>query len=662
MISIISKIFPVAQHSLSYNRSIDGLRGIAVGVVLIFHIWPEYFSFGYVGVDIFFVLSGYLITQIIHKKLQKGDFSFREFYRNRVRRIFPSMLFVTFCVLGIGWLFLMPGEFEQVARHVKSSALFYQNFRLMSESGYWDTAAHLKPLLHYWSLSIEEQYYLLWPALVIGIYRLKKDFFWSLLAVTLFLMVLPHLLSVDLFFHSLSRFWELSFGGLTYAAAAKYKEKININRYQWAVIAFFIAGIAVCQGTDSYSTYKIIILILSTSLVVFLVSLNPQHRLFSFYPLVFLGLISYPLYLWHFVIISYMHIVGISVVKNGFYVLIASVAVSYFTYRFLEHYTRSRSSYKFSFFLVILALCLALTAQYVRRNDGLPERPHISLNNYYESQFKKPVITNQQGKELISGTLGFMPENEFMKATDTDRSKEYILLIGDSHAFSAYHGLAEEFSKEGYETVLFANQGCPPVINGGFGTDLKETQKCAKRIENVYTYIKKASYVSKVIFASRGPVNLYQKGYDIERVNVRWYSEYFENKDDYDHNRLFFEKIEETFAFFDKLDTEFYYVLENPELGYHPRRCSERPFGLPSSDCTVSYSSYLQRMLPYREKITEMSAGYSVNMLDPEEAFCDGEYCYGVREGRMLYRDSNHLSLDGSKHQASFLADQIFSR
>jgi len=133
-------------HSLPYKKELDGIRGIAIILVVLFHIWPQTFSFGFVGVDIFFVLSGYLITKIIVTKLEKDEFSLYEFYRNRIRRIFPALIIVLLTTACVGYLFLFPEEFERLGKHIKSSALFYQNFRLIDEAGYWDESGQLKPL------------------------------------------------------------------------------------------------------------------------------------------------------------------------------------------------------------------------------------------------------------------------------------------------------------------------------------------------------------------------------------------------------------------------------------------------------------------------------------------------------------------------------------
>lgn len=204
---------PIVNHSLAYNRSIDGLRGVAILLVLLFHLFPSLFSFGYVGVDIFFVLSGFLITQIISTKMQNKTFSFIEFYRNRIRRIFPAMIIVLLAAFMLGYLFLFPSELIELAKHIKSSSLFTQNFMLIKEVGYWDVQSTLKPLLHFWSLSIEEQFYIFWPIAIWLIYRFNLNILTSLLFIFMALLILPQFSSIDPFYHSLSRFWELSLGG-----------------------------------------------------------------------------------------------------------------------------------------------------------------------------------------------------------------------------------------------------------------------------------------------------------------------------------------------------------------------------------------------------------------------------------------------------------------
>jgi len=152
----------IPEHSLEYNRSIDGLRGRAATLVILFHLFPFIFPSGFVGVDILFVISGYLITKIIIKQKLENKFNLWIFYRNRIRRIFPAMLVVILFSLIMGYLFFIPYFYEFLAKHVNAVLVFQENFRLIKEqNNYWDINSKLKPLLYFWSLSIEEQFYII---------------------------------------------------------------------------------------------------------------------------------------------------------------------------------------------------------------------------------------------------------------------------------------------------------------------------------------------------------------------------------------------------------------------------------------------------------------------------------------------------------------------
>ena len=154
------------QKLTDYRPDIDGLRAVAVIAVVLYHGWPNYLPGGFIGVDIFFVISGYLITSIILSALEQDRFSILEFYARRVRRIFPALLLVLVATIGFGWIVLLADEFKQVARHVSAGGLFVSNLLLWNEAGYFDNAGLTKPLLHLWSLGIEEQFYLLWPLML----------------------------------------------------------------------------------------------------------------------------------------------------------------------------------------------------------------------------------------------------------------------------------------------------------------------------------------------------------------------------------------------------------------------------------------------------------------------------------------------------------------
>ena len=161
------------HNKLRYRQDIDGLRAVAVLAVVLYHAFPEFINGGFIGVDIFFVISGFLISAIILQELNTSCFSIVDFYRRRILRIFPALLFVLILCLLFGWFFLSPDEYKQLSKHAFGGATFTSNFMYWSESGYFDNASITKPLLHLWSLAIEEQFYLVWPFLIWLAYKRK---------------------------------------------------------------------------------------------------------------------------------------------------------------------------------------------------------------------------------------------------------------------------------------------------------------------------------------------------------------------------------------------------------------------------------------------------------------------------------------------------------
>jgi len=656
---------PIVNHSLKYNPALDGLRGIAISLVMLFHIWPEYFSFGYVGVDIFFVLSGFLITQIIYTKLRSNSFSFKEFYRNRIRRIFPAMIIVVLTTFLIGYLFLFPSELEQLGKHIKSSAFFYQNFRLIGEVGYWDDAAQLKPLLHFWSLSIEEQFYIFWPLIIFIFYKLRVNLFISLLIIFLLLITIPLLINIDPFYHSLSRFWELSFGGLIYASTTKFNNVKQICKSQWIIFMVFLLSIGFAYENNAFDLMKTLLIVITTGLLILNISLQPDHKILSVPPLVFLGLISFPLYLWHYVFMSYMHIFGLESQSYGMWVVGFSIFISYITYRYIEVYARRQTSYKFAFLLFTMALVVGFLGQYTYKQKGLPGRNHLSKNNKFNKQFIRTPATDKIGVSLITKILGHKPTNNYIKATSNDLSKKFIVILGDSHAHTSYPGFAKEFNKQGYETLLLANSSCPPYIGGAMGKNLSDVQKCEKKILDMQTVLNNIPKLKKVIFVTRGPCYMYDIGYGIVdgggKPDNYHFKNFFTNRTSYDQKEQFFDVVENTFKQYNDNNTfNFYYLLEDPELGFSPKNCMERPFGLFPSECKLKFTDYITRAGEYRSNIKKISTKYlNIHLLDPKDLYCDNSYCYAIKNGKMLYADDDHHSIDGSDVQAKYFMKDI---
>ena len=299
--------------SATYRPDIDGLRAISIIAVVLFHAFPGRFPAGFVGVDVFFVISGYLIGGLIVDELTEGRFSFATFYARRIRRIFPSLVVVLVAVYVVAWFVLFPGEFRQLGRHIVGSALFLSNFVLLDEAGYFDATSSAKLLLHLWSLAIEEQFYLVWPLLCVVAWRRRCD----MLALTLAVLVVSfavNILTADpatAFYSPLSRFWELNTGT---AVALLQRRGGRFSRASWPdavnnlITLLGVALIAAAFVFPKVETYPGWWALLPVSGSALLIAARPDswmHRyLLSSRPFVFVGLISYPLYMWHWPLIS----------------------------------------------------------------------------------------------------------------------------------------------------------------------------------------------------------------------------------------------------------------------------------------------------------------------------------------------------------------------
>ncbi len=296
----------------------DGLRAVAVLGVVLYHAFPNYLPGGFVGVDIFFVISGYLISGILYKGQSEGNFSFAEFYARRIKRLFPALIATVALCLAYGWLVLFPNEFLQLGKHVAGSTLFAQNFVFWGESGYFDRAAILKPFLHFWSLAVEEQVYLFLPPLLMLAWRRKG----MLVPLLVFLSVVSFGASLWLsrqsaaatFFLTPFRAWEF-FGGALLAwwhYGKGHEEEVPLHRQAIATAGAILLGLSMAFITrnDPYPGWRALLPV-AGSILLIQGGRNawPNRYILALPPVVWVGLISYPLYLFHWPVLSFVHIV-----------------------------------------------------------------------------------------------------------------------------------------------------------------------------------------------------------------------------------------------------------------------------------------------------------------------------------------------------------------
>lgn len=338
---------PITQSArpISYRPDIDGLRAIAVASVVAYHAFPSFVRGGFVGVDIFFVISGFLISRIIFEALEHSGFSYLDFYNRRIRRIFPALVLVCAATLLFGWYSLLPDEFQRLGRHLAASAAFVSNFTLWNESGYFDAAADSKPLLHLWSLAIEEQFYIIWPILLGLVWRSKRGFLVTTLIVGaasfgVNIFTIAHYRHAA-FYSPLSRFWELMMGGLlAYLAMhrpALLRRRGNVRSAVGLLLIAF--GVIFLTKDVAFPGYWALLPTVGAFLIISGGSEAWVNRhLLSARPMLGIGLISYPLYLWHWPILVFAKLVKgyVLTTAEAFFAIAASLLMAYLTYEFLE--------------------------------------------------------------------------------------------------------------------------------------------------------------------------------------------------------------------------------------------------------------------------------------------------------------------------------------
>lgn len=352
-----------------YRPDIDGLRAIAVLSVVAFHAFPAWMKGGFIGVDVFFVISGFLISTIIFENLDKGTFSFSEFYARRIKRIFPALILVLIFCLIFGWFSLLPGELNQLGKHVVAGAGFVSNLVLWSESGYFDNSAETKPLLHLWSLGIEEQFYIVWPFLLWAAWKRHINFllviFCLLIGSFMLNIWLVHTNPVATFYSPLTRFWEFLFGSLLafcslrraknvsrgfYYFTAKggfvsqVKSKIgsqlvSSNVFSFVGMSLLIAGFYLINKDLGFPGCWALLPVLGSAMIILA---GPKawfnRKILSDKIFVWFGLISFPLYLWHWPLLSFGRILYFDTppLKYRVVAVLLSIGLAWLTMRFFE--------------------------------------------------------------------------------------------------------------------------------------------------------------------------------------------------------------------------------------------------------------------------------------------------------------------------------------
>jgi peptidoglycan/LPS O-acetylase OafA/YrhL len=496
----------LAKNHLKYRRDIDGLRAIAILSVVGFHAFGV--RGGFVGVDIFFVISGFLISTILLTNLENSNFSFADFYVRRVKRIFPALILMLSTIFIMGWFILLPSEYKQLGKHVAGASVFISNFLLWNEAGYFDNEAITKPLLHLWSLGVEEQFYIIWPLLLWITWKKQFKLIYTIAIIALISFLLNikiiHTDSVAAFYSPQTRFWELLCGSfiawLTLASQKKTFSNINLNRniINNVLSLFGILLIIFCLFALSKDNYFIgPFAVLPTLGALFIILAGTEawinRVILSHRTLVWFGLISFPLYLWHWplLVFSKLSISGGTLSPRVAKILAVAISIllAWLTYKLIENPIRfGKNSKTKAIILIILITMIGCVGYITYFNNGLnfrvPEILQYGSQSKYSPRYR--IDSCFQGNDRYHFGACTMAK---------DDTKKTILLWGDSHAAHFYAGYKERFGKN-FNIVLISETGCRPILK-----DNSSDEKC-NEVNNYILGLVKKEMPEKIVLSA----------------------------------------------------------------------------------------------------------------------------------------------------------------
>lgn len=644
----------IGQSTRAYRRDIDGLRAIAVIAVVIFHAFPNYFHGGFVGVDIFFVISGFLITQIILDEINKGRFRVRDFYSRRIRRIFPSLAVVLVTAILLGWFILLPEDLASFGTLLSGSTVFVINFLLWNQVGYFDTSSIEKPLLHLWSLSIEEQFYLVWPALLIISFKMKRNFL--ALAGTTALVSLGgafycrHNYPDFSFYSPLTRFWELLVGALLahgFTSSEGFMSKVLVRSKNREIIVS-IAGIvllcAITLGSESRSFLTVALgVFASAGVIAFGAGTKTSVKVIGNPVFVWVGLISYPLYLWHWIFLSYAEIyygktppLSVCAASIGL-----SVFLSFLCYRFLEIRMRSRT-HESRKVITLLAIMVVIGLIGVALQSSHGARSRISSSAANVAQLVRPAASDAVCGEFIK-----LPNHLFAYCRLSNvGGRQTVAVIGDSHADVSWNGFAKEFSKDGINTLMLANSSCPTFLGTATGSTVIKLNRCASAIEQILRSVDANSSIHSVILITRGAVYL-EGGAGFRPWTAKGNSS--QNYSALQLRNAFAQGLQATVDDLNSHGKKVFLVSENPELGFEPKNCITTNLWRAKSieNCkTPTRAEVESRQAEHQKILQQVHDAFFVNTLD---LFCPEKECFFTKNGLFMYADKDHLSIFGNE-------------
>ncbi|WP_411379448.1 acyltransferase family protein [Pseudomonas sp. MPB26] len=634
-----------------YRPDIDGLRAVAVLAVVLFHAFPNSITGGFVGVDIFFVISGFLISTIIFGGLAEGTFSFKDFYRRRIHRIFPALIIVFLSCWSFGWVYLFADEYAQLGKHILGGAFFSSNIILLNEVGYFDNLSESKILLHLWSLGVEEQFYLLWPLLAFSVKKIRLNYATLIITITLFSFALNIHSSIydpaSAFYTIHNRAWELLAGAILALVKLNHSKPLsplNANSHTLRNTLSFGGALLIAFSLiiiDKHTTFPGWWALAPTAGTVLILAAGPHAWLNKVFLsnklMVWIGLISFPLYLWHWPILTFARLLenGLPSWQIRSSLISLSVLLAWLTYDFIERPIR-RSQHKSTTPLLVVAMLSVASLGYVTNyNDGFPSRPIVEKSERALSQLVGPIWKYASNEQCLKKYLFEESKTYGWWFCITNRDAEpTVLLYGNSFANHLFPGLANNEQFKG-NTILSIGvcgiagadkaDGTPEI--GGWPCSGGRPRRQEAFIHDI---VKRSKSIEYVI------IDGFPQQFDADYIN----------------------SVKQRIAFF--VDNNVKVIIFKPHLtfDYNIKGCFTRSAQLYSranGQCTIGLEKLKKLESDFAPLENEIKSVFpSVQFFDQNSMYCDEAQCSMINDGMPVFRDEYYHY---SEYASSKLAD-----
>jgi peptidoglycan/LPS O-acetylase OafA/YrhL len=635
---------------LGYREDVDGLRAIAVLAVIFYHVGLGFFSGGFIGVDIFFVISGYLITTIIIREIDDHDFSLARFYERRIRRIFPALFTVLTATLLLSAILYNANGFQKICESLNATVFFGSNILFWTQAGYFEGPSELKPLLHTWSLAVEEQFYIIFPLLMLILARFLRS---KLSLAVIFLAIASFTWNIfgmahdpsGAFYLTHMRMWELLIGSLLALKIIPAKIGLPIRNFIGFIGLLMLALPIFLYTKDTpFPGFAAVLPTMGTAMVLYSGSESKTvvGHFLGLRPIVFIGQISYSLYLWHWPLITfakYYNIITLSPLEIVA-VLLVIFLVSALSWKYVETPFRQKTFLKrrgiFQFAASVMLITFAISS-IILMNKGFPGRfseIRADVNSETDTQWKK--WSNCAEKVCTIGA-------------DTDNYT--FLLWGDSHARSVATAMEVSAKKEGVTGYVATLDGCPPIL----GINLAEQDYCYEFNNQIIKNIQKHPNLGTIFLTGRWPLYAVGERYANEDgASIVLHSMDTDNPSITNagtNEIIFTEGVEKTIKELVALDRRVIIVLTIPEVGYNVPSSYFIAFRSGRDINAIiapTLDQFLKRNRIVIDLMTRMQTLYHVQITDPTKVLCDTNNCNVVIDGQPLYRDGDHLSTFGS--------------